>query len=322
MSKSIAILMSKRAQALDIVGPTAVFSAANNAVEGHPPYKIRILSTSGGVVETISGVTLMTEPLSSLKPQDVDTCLLVGHDEVGMAGLIRDQQMRAWVSAASRSARRWGSVCSGSVALAAWGLLHGKRASTHWAAAAQMAQLYPDVHVDADAIYTIDGSIWTSAGVTTGIDLSLAMVEADLGQDVAMQIARRLIVYMRRPGSQSQFSGPLRHQHGAANTYDELIEWAKANLDRSLTVEVLAGQAGQSLRTFQRRFREQVGQSPASFIETLRLERAKALIASGVALKTVAGEVGYPTASQLTQVFRRRFGLSPSVWRTIHAQAL
>ncbi|MBR9834545.1 MAG: helix-turn-helix domain-containing protein [Alphaproteobacteria bacterium] len=322
MVANIAILVSDRAQALDVTGPAAVFSAANDEVDDRPPYKLHILSSSGGPTETISGVALVSQPLSTLAPEAADTCLLVGHDEAGMKTLIKDTAMRDWLRAASQTARRWGSVCSGSVALAAWGLLEGKRASTHWAAAPRMARSYPGVVVDPDAIFTVDGNVWTSAGVTTGIDLSLAMVEADLGQDVAMRIARRLIVYMRRPGSQSQFSGPLQRQHGAANAYDELINWAKSNLGEPLSVEVLAARAGQSLRTFQRRFREQVGQSPASFIETLRLERAKALIGSGVALKIVASEVGYPSASQLTQVFRRRFGLSPSVWRTMHAQAL
>lgn len=322
MTKIITILTSHRSQALDITGPAAVFSSANDLMPNNKPYKLEIVSPEGGAVETVSGVSLNTKPIASVRTNEIDTFLIAGHDETGTLALINNHKARDWTIAVAKSARRWGSVCSGSFALAAWGLLDGRRAATHWSGADILASSYPNVDVDAEAIYVTDEKVWTSAGVTAGIDMSLAMVEADLGQEVAVQIARRLVVYMRRPGSQSQFSGPLQYQHEAASAYGDLIDWAKGQLNQDLTVRALAERAGQSLRTFQRRFRQQTGQSPAACIEALRLERAKALIGADVPLKMVAHEIGYPSASQLTSVFRRRFGLSPSVWKTMHTQAL
>ncbi len=319
MTKTIALLASDGAQVLDITGPAAVFSGANTALPERMPYTVRTLSPAGGLIETMSGIALHTETIEAVAPSAIDTLLVCGHDRAGTQALNANRAARDWTRAVAGRARRWGSVCSGAFALAHWGLLDGKRAATHWANSDELAARYGQVRVDRNALYVVDGKTWTSAGVTAGIDMSLAMVEADLGADVAAEIARHLVVYLRRPGSQSQFSRVLQRQCEAASPYGDLIAWAGVNLGHNLTVEALADKASQSLRTFQRRFAQSMGRSPAGFIEDLRLERAKALIGAGVALKTVASDIGYASASRLTSVFRRRVGLSPSVWKAVHA---
>lgn len=318
MAKHVTLLAGHGAQVLDITGPAAVFSAANDARPDRPPYQVDVASPDGGLIETISSVALNSKAIGEIDPKRVDTMLVAGHQRPGMLALIRDKRAKEWTCSVSETARRWGSVCSGSFALAAWGLLNGKTATTHWANITELAERYPSTDVDPDALYVTDGHIWTSAGVTAGVDMSLAMVEEDLGTDIAAEIARRLVLYLRRPGGQSQFSTPMKRQCDAATPYDDVIRWAKANLHTSLSITVLAEKAGQTTRTFQRHFKARLGQSPAAYIETLRIERAKALIQSDVKLKTVAADLGYTSASQLTSVFRRRVGLSPSVWKTMH----
>ncbi len=320
MIHNIVILASNGVQALDVTGPADVFSSANNARSKCQPYMINVVSPDGGLIETASGVKLHSQSIRHIPAKSIDTLLISGHDREGLNALIAKGETRNWVRLATEHAQRWGSVCTGAFALADWGLLKGKRAATHWARAAELAERYPDTDVDSNSIYVVDGYIWTSAGVTAGIDMSLAMVEADLGPDRAAEVARKLVVYLRRPGSQAQFSAPLKHQSAAASPYADLISWVKSDLDQDLTIETLARYTGQSVRTFQRHFTESMGSSPAAFIEELRVERAKGLIAFGVPLKTVTREVGFPAASRLTSAFRRRVGLSPSVWKAMHSK--
>lgn len=318
MKKRVVILASHGVQALDVTGPASVFSGANQARPGKEPYIVDVISPEGGLVETVSGVTLNAKSVSKVSPRKVDTLLIAGHDRGGTEKLISNQRAKRWVTNVTRTARRWGSVCSGTFPLAAWGLLNGKKVATHWFMAQELADRYEKIQVDPDSLFVVDGDIWTSAGVTAGIDMSLSMVEADLGPDLAADIARHLVVYLRRPGSQSQFSRPLKTQCATYDPYADLIAWAKTNLHNDLTIETLAAKAGQSPRTFQRRFAEQVGRTPAAFFEELRLDRAKALIMCDVPLQAVASEIGYPSSSQLTSAFRRRLGIAPSVWKAMH----
>lgn len=318
MTQRVVLFFSDGAQALDVTGPASVFGGANTAVQGGPPYEIVVASPSGGMISTISGVPLGSQAISAIPPESVDTLLVAGHDRDATIQLLKNRKARDWVRAVSRHAGRWGSVCSGAFLLAAWGLLSGKSAATHWSVTDELAERFPDVQVDADALFVVDGKIWTSAGVTAGIDMSLALVEADLGKEIALTIGRHLVVYLRRPGSQSQFSSSLKKQCDVSPKYNELITWASTHLKETLTIDALASRMGQSPRTFQRHFTNDVGRPPAIVIEDLRLEQAKALIAHGVSLKVVADEVGYSSSSQLTAVFRRRFGVAPSVWKTMH----
>lgn len=317
--KQIAIFFSDGVQSLDITGPVEVFSAASEAKSGDPFYEICLVSPKGGPVTAGSSIQIITQPMASISPNAIDTLLVAGHGEAGTLRLMGDETAQSWVTSVTRLARRWGSVCSGAFPLASWGLLNGKRAATHWIGAAELGRRFPQVTVDEDALYVVDGNSWTSAGVTAGIDMALAMVEADLGNEIASQVARRLVVYLRRPGNQSQFSAPLKHQSSGASQYHDLIAWAAAHLKSPLTIEALATHMAQSPRTFQRHFTRELGRSPAKVIEELRIDRAKALISAGARLQSVAEEVGYPSASQLTAAFRRQHGVAPSVWKAMHA---
>lgn len=316
--RRIVLLASHRVQVLDITGPAAVFSAANDLFPDFAPYTVEIVSPDGGLVSSISGVSIDSASLTDTPASGVDTVLVAGHDTKGTHKFVQNAAARTWMEAASKSARRWGSVCSGAFMLAAWGLLSGKRVATHWQGEEELETRYPDVCVDRNALFVKDGNTWTSAGVTAGIDMALAMVEDDLGADVATDIARRLVVYLRRPGSQSQFSSPLKCQSDGASPYYELIQWAQDNLDKDLSVQALADHAGQSARTFQRKFSAQTGRTPAAFVEDLRLERAKALIAHDSPLQRVSKNVGYPSAAQLSIAFKRKYGVAPSVWKAMH----
>ena len=318
MTKRIVILASNRVQALDVTGPASVFAAAATSSDIETFYKVEVVSPNGGVIDTVSGVELNSTSIDETKAGAIDTLLVAGHDRAGVERLIADDRAREWFTSSVHKSRRWGSVCSGSFVLAAWGLLEGRRATTHWSTVSRFRREFTNVRLDPDALYVIDDNIWTSAGVTSGIDMALAMVEDDGGADIAAMVAKRLVVYLRRPGHQSQFSDSLKAQCDAAAAYSQLIDWIKNNLAADLGVTTLAERAGQSARTFQRNFAKEIGSTPAAFVESLRLDRAKALIASNVPLQTVAAEIGYPNSSRLSIVFQRKFGVSPSIWKTMH----
>lgn len=318
MTRQIVLFAGDEVQPIDVAGPAAVFAQAGECLGDPDFYDLKLVSPEGGPIRTFSGIEYLTAKATHFDAGTIDTLLMMGHKPRGTVEIIRHFQSREWFEKARLSARRWGSVCGGAYILASWGLVDDKRIATHWRSARRLQEDFPCTRVDRDALYVRDGNLWTSAGVTAGIDMALSMVEADCGADIAAAVARHLVVYMRRPGNQSQFSTPLKTQTRGDAPYHELINWAKSNLDGDLSVETLAARAGQSLRTFQRRFAECAGRSPAAFVEDLRLEQAKALLASDVPVKTVARETGFTSASQMSTVFRRRLGLSPSVWKSMH----
>jgi transcriptional regulator GlxA family with amidase domain len=204
--------------------------------------------------------------------------------------------------------------------LASLGLVDGRSVTTHWNACDPLTKAYPKVKVDADAVYVVDDNLWTSAGVTTGIDMALAMVSRDIDATTAGAVARGLVLYARRPGYQSQFSPLLQAQSRAESPFAELIAWIMSNLDRSLEVPALAARAGLSERTFHRRFVAATGETPARFIEAARLDAARMLLSRGAALKTVATRVGLAPAARFTEAFERRFGVTPRLFRETHAE--
>ena len=228
-------------------------------------------------------------------------------------------------SAKSALTRRYGSVCTGAFVLAAAGLLDGKRVATHWASCQRLAERYATLDVDADSLYVVDGRVWTSAGVTTGIDMALALVEADLGAATANLSARHFVLYARRPGYQSQFSPLLQAQTSAQSAAEapfvKLIDWMQAHLDQPLDVPALAARAGLSERSFYRKFTDATGKTPAHFVESLRLDAARTLLAEGLSLKAIAARVGLRSSARLGQAFERRFGMAPSLFRELHAAA-
>ncbi len=311
----IALLAYEGCQLLDVTGPAAVFGAANEA-SGRPVYDLRIVSPDGGVVVSNSGVALHSRRIGG----QPDTLLVAGGSR-GLKTVTARADVRRWLAKAAPGAKRYGSVCTGAFVLAAAGLLDGRRVATHWASCDRLARNFPALEVDADSLYVVDGKVWTSAGVTTGIDMALALVEADLGAAVANLIARHFVLYARRPGYQSQFSPLLQAQTAAEAPFVGLIDWMQAHLDRPLDVPALAQRAGLSERSFYRKFTEATGKTPAHFVESLRLEAARTLLAQGLPLKAIAGRVGLSSPARLGQAFERRFGMPPSLFREMHRAA-
>jgi transcriptional regulator GlxA family with amidase domain len=316
--KHVALLVFDGVQVLDVSGPAAVFGAAND-VAGRPVYRLHVLSAQGGPVVSNCGLALVTAPLGEAEPAAMDTVLVAGGSEAGLRALAQDESVRAWLLRAGARARRYGSICTGALALAHFGLLQGKRVATHWEATDILGRRHPDVQVDANALYVEDGRVWTSAGVTTGIDMCLALVARDVGEAVANAIARRLVLYARRPGYQSQFSPVLAAQARAGSPFEDLVDWIGAHLAQPLDVELLAERASMSPRNFHRRFTEAMGETPARFVETLRLDHARQLLRTRLGLKEVAAQSGYATPGQFSKAFVRRFGLSPALFREMHA---
>ncbi|MBX3500571.1 MAG: DJ-1/PfpI family protein [Alphaproteobacteria bacterium] len=305
-------------QLLDVAGPLESFSLAER-LGGTPAYDLRLLSVDGGLVRSSSGAALLTEKLATFARRRIDTLIVPGGH--GVLDAADDARLVRWVARHATRARRAGSVCSGTFVVAEAGLLKGRRAATHWSRCDQLARRFPDLTVERDAIFVRDGAIFTSAGVTAGIDLALALIEEDLGRDLAMQVARHLVVFMRRPGGQSQFSAPFAAQlRDSDGSFDELHRWIAGNLERDLSVEALAARAGMSPRHFARVYRERTGQTPAKAVERFRLEAARRALESNEArLDIVARDTGLGGADRLRTLFRRRLGVAPRAYRASFA---
>ena len=312
----VVIVAYEGCQLLDVTGPAAVFGAANEG-RSHQVYDVTIVSPDGGAVVTNCGVALQSRRIGG----QPDTLLVAGGSR-GLKAATMRPDLRRWLRKVAPKTRRYGSVCTGAFVLAAAGLLDGKRVATHWASCQRLAERYATLDVDADSLYVVDGRVWTSAGVTTGIDMALALVEADLGAAMANLIARHFVLYARRPGYQSQFSPLLQAQTEVDAPFARLIDWMQTHLDEPLDVPALAARAGLSERSFYRKFVEATGKTPAHFVEGLRLDAARTLLAKGLPLKTIAGRVGLRTSARLGQAFERRFGMAPSLFREMHAASM
>jgi len=310
---------------LDMSGPVSVFNGANRAnrsMEAHEEplcYGVDLVSAAGGPVASSSGVIVETLGIEGLRAAAIDTLLVAGAEREPLLQAMREPILREALPALAGKARRFGSVCTGAFILAALGLLDGHRVATHWDGCAPLAQAFPALNVDAEALYVEDGRHWTSAGVTTGIDMALAMVASDLDAAVAGEVAKRLVLYARRPGHQSQFSPLLQAQAKADSPFGDLIGWVQADLTAPLDVPALAARAGLSERTFHRKFAAATGQTPARFVETARLDAARLLLTRGVSLKSVAAQVGLFPVARLNESFEQRFGISPRLFREMHA---
>ncbi len=251
--------------------------------------------------------------LADTDPRAVDILVVVGG---GIHTARKNRELVEWVTAAAKAARRVASVCTGTFLLAETGVLDGRRATTHWAWATRLAEEYPAVTVDADPIYVCDGRVWTSAGVTAGMDLALAMVEADLGRRVALQVARTLVLYLRRPGSQSQFSVPLWSSQPDSDVIRTVVDAIHARPGDRHGIEDLAELAGLSTRHFQRRFTQEVAISPAAYVERVRIEAAQqALAETDLTLDAIARRYGFGTGETLRRAFHRLLGIAPSDYR-------
>lgn len=310
MPRKIEILVFPDAQVLDATGPAQVFASANALAGRSAPYEVALVSETAQVICN-SGITLGCRLLSETSSAP-DTAIVAGGSGVGAA--CKRPALINWVKERAIRARRMASVCSGAFLLAEAGLLDGRRAVTHWHRCDEFAARFPEVRLERDPIFVQDGAIWTSAGVTAGIDLALAMVEEDHGRDLALAVARELVVFLKRPGGQSQFSAPLALQ-GADRRFTELHAWISQNLKRTLTHDVLADQAGMSLRSFARHYRQRTGRTPAEAVEIIRLERAQGLLESGASITATARNCGFGSAETMRRVFLRRLGVGPRDWQ-------
>ena len=331
--KLIRVLVYNGIDLLDLSGPLEVFSVANivatsspdvdspnamlAAARQSPAYSIELVSTERSLkVETHSGVAVQADTrlrgLSGQAPADI--FLVPGGD---MSALLANWSVLSLVRRSSAKARRTASVCSGALVLAAAGVLNGRKATTHWLACDVLSSLGRNITTDADAIFVRDGDVWTSAGGTAGIDLALAMVEDDLGREVAMGVARMLVMPLRRQGGQSQFSPLLRAQSAQTDVLRETLDWAAANLREDLRVEVLAERACMSPRNFARVFARQMGETPGKFVERLRTDAAQRLLErTDKSLSSVADECGFGSADSMRRAFLRLLKVSPDSYRS------
>jgi transcriptional regulator GlxA family with amidase domain len=302
---------------LDIAGPLQVFATARDisVAEGAPdPYRITVASLSGGEILTSSGLPLVTTPLRALAGKSIDTLIVPGG--FGSRRAVRDTVLIKWIAARSRRVRRICSVCTGAFLLAEAGLLDGLRAATHWGACATLQERYPKVRVEPDPIFLCDGGIWTSAGVTAGIDLALALIEADLGRAMALRVARHLVVFLKRPGGQSQFSAILDAQVTDNGSFADLHDWIGQHLDDDLRVERLAERAGMSPRNFARLYTQRMGTTPAKAVERARIEDARrALEESDAPIEMIARHCGFGDEERMRRSFLRRVGVVPKHYR-------
>ncbi|NJQ04434.1 GlxA family transcriptional regulator [Streptomyces lonarensis] len=298
-------------QALDLLGPYEVFEQARRHGGG---YRCEIAARRPGPVRSSGGVVIDAERgLAAVPTAEVDTLVLAGGEGVDEAR--HDAELTAWIAACADS-RRVASVCSGVFLLGAAGLLAGRRVTTHWGRADQLAREHPEATVDRDPVHIRDGSVWTSAGVTAGMDLALALVEDDMGRDTAHAIARELVLFLRRPGTQSQFSVPLWSAQPATEPIRAAVAAVHTDPGARHTAEELARRAGLSPRHLQRRFTAELGVPPGEYVETARVEAAKrALVAGEEPVATVARRCGFGTAETLRRTFHRRVGVSPSDYR-------
>ena len=304
-------------QSLDVTGPLEVFDGAAEYVSRRMPadrgYRVVTASADGRLTQSSSGLGLMpTADLRDVVPADIDTVVVPG----GPGARCHSPELTAWLRRHAPLIRRVTSVCTGAYLLAEAGLLAGRRVTTHWAYGADLADRFPDVVVDTDPIFIKDGSIATSAGVTAGIDLALALVEEDVGRDAALAVARELVVYLRRPGGQAQFSARLRAQAAQREPLREVQQWISEHLAGDLSVPALASRAGLSTRQFARAFANETGVSPGKHVAAVRLEAARQLLEdSGLGVEQVARACGYGTPEAMRRAFVHALGVPPSGYR-------
>lgn len=327
LTRKIVILATPSAQSLEVAGPMEVFGTANFKLreagrERGTPYELELASTGSNlrIRSTMSGLQLVaTAPWNRL-PDGIDTLLIVGGVDIWKGE--SNPPLLRWLCEQSKKVRRLGSVCTGAFVLAEAGLLDGRKATTHWCFTEKLKRDYPKIVVDSDPIFIRDGNIVTAAGVTSGIDLCLSLVEEDLGLDIALRVARALVLFVRRSGGENQFSTALAFQSSSKIPLRELPIWIVENLAKPLGVEQLASRLGMSVRNFSRTFAQEFGSTPAKFVAKLRVETAKRQLEdSGKGVEQIAAECGFGSADSLQRAFRQETGRVPRTFRRRNATA-
>jgi transcriptional regulator GlxA family with amidase domain len=319
-TRTIEIVAFPDVQLLDVTGPLQVFASANEMrrLSGQPPhYAIRVVAKSSPVISS-SGLAVLVHGLSPHE-RSIDTLIVAGG--AGVHAASQDKRLISWLAERASAARRVASVCTGALVLGATGLLDGKRVVTHWAECERLARRYPKARVEIDPIFLQDGKVWTSAGVTAGIDMSLAMVEKDIGHAAAIAVARDLVVFLKRPGGQSQFSAALALQQSDSRL-DQLHSWIAGHLAEDLSVPALAARARMSERTFLRHYSAAMGQTPARAVERMRVEAARQLLATTrLPIKQIAAKCGFGSEETMRRRVLHKVGVTPSEYRSRFSSA-
>jgi transcriptional regulator GlxA family with amidase domain len=311
-TRAVVIVTFPGVLGLDVVGPLEVFAMANR-FGAHPAYATSVVSMAGGETAASSGLAIATEPVASVSGP-IDTLMVAGGYSMGQVAA--DQDLVAWLGRAAGSARRVTSVCSGALLLARAGLLDGRRATTHWSVCDELATRYPSVEVDTAHIYVRDGDVWTSAGVTAGMDLALALVEHDHGAELAQTVAREMVMFVHRPGGLPQISAQLEVRRPVREPLREILALIAAHPDADLSVPALADRCAMTVRTFSRAFRQETGTTPAAFVQASRVEAARRLIeTSDSTFEDIARACGFGTVETMHRTFRRTLATTPGRFR-------
>jgi transcriptional regulator GlxA family with amidase domain len=315
--KRIGLLGFDGVQALDLTGPAEAFAAATVEDDGDGPQRCYEVILIGLTTKCFVSADchLIYKPHKTIHTAPpLDTLIIPGGP--GLREPETNARVSAWVRNRASRIRRIATVCTGTYGLAATGLLDGRRVTTHWRYARDLAARFPKVNVDPNALYLKDGNFYTSAGLTAGIDLSLALIEEDFGSRAALAVARELVVYLKRPGGQEQYSEPLKFQTSSNDAFSELIGWMIGHLHHDLSVETLAAKACLGPRQFSRRFKNGFGTTPAAFVENLRLDEARQrLTMPNQNIESVAASVGFKSADVFRRAFERRYGITPGSYR-------
>jgi transcriptional regulator GlxA family with amidase domain len=325
-SRLVVFVVYDGVRLLDLTGPLDAFAVANemHQTQAPRPYLLRVVSERGGLVSSSSGLAVATEPLSDLDDAEIDTLIVSGgaaalraysNPTVVENWLESERRLVDWIAQRAAQARRVCSICTGAFLLAGARQLAGRTVATHWSSLQLLVTCFPDVRIEPDRLFVHDGRIWTSGGVTAGIDLALAIIEDDLGSELALQAARVMVVFAKRPGGQQQFSVPLAAPLHRGD-FDTLHAWLGKNLAEDLHIEDMAAQVGMSRRTFMRAYLADVGRTPGKTIEAMRLNAARmGLEATDKSLKQIARETGFGNEERMRRVFHRQLGVGPADYR-------
>ena len=324
-TRRVVIVVYPGVTLLDAAGPAQVFSSANEvpgSVPGMPRYRVVLASPDGGAVETDTGITLGSVPLRQASTRPIDTLIIAGG--VGVFDALEVKKLIRWIASRLATSRRVATTCMGAFLAAEAGLLKGQTVTTHWRRIEDLQDRYPDLRVQCNPLFIRNGKIWSSAGVTAGIDLALAMIDEDHGHEVAMQVAQSLVVFLKRPGGQSQFSNVLTAQKDdGGGTFSDLHAWVTDHLQTDLSIETLAERAGMSPRTFARIYKARTGITPAKSVELMRVDAAKRLLEqTGLAAQEIAARTGLVDEQRLRRAFLRHVGVSPFDYRRTFGRQL